>query len=477
MSESCCFTKTLLVSVMLASVSVVSGSIQDKLFYFETLKAKDVEVITKRSIDTDPSSHLTLVHLQGLGRNFNFYLHSSHRLLTRDFSVSTVNGTGHKTPLLINKSAFYEGALLDDKESHVDAVWEEDNLLATITTPEDTYIVEPSWRHLPSSSNHSMIIYKGSDMKSSNYSISHHSHHSCGHKSGVAHPKEEFGKWQSKLYKESGYNESVPFSHSHSNNNHRPRRKSNVEKKTCELMIIADYRYFVAIGRGSSVATVNYMVHTISKVDMIFRATVWDDDDKGILKNMGLKIKKAVVYKEYSPKGHYNSKTNLEYDKLLTFVLALFFNPIELVFNLEEKCPSVSYFTAYYIPDAIFSFNTGLTTTSHSDGSPVLTLRSQLVTGHGHNWGSGHDLETVECSPSSADGENIEYSYCGNSRVDTYAAEECDEGMLEGPAVGLCCDNPYNEECCSLNCTVAPKGTRCRTVAENSSFCLKNTSC
>ena len=46
------------------------------------------------------------------------------------------------------------------------AMWEdEDTLTAKITTADDTYILEPSWRHMPQSDNHTMVVYRKSDVK------------------------------------------------------------------------------------------------------------------------------------------------------------------------------------------------------------------------------------------------------------------------------------------------------------------------
>ena len=56
----------------------------------------------------------------------------------------------------------------DAKNSHVSASWEdEDSFDATIKLHDETYVIEPSWRHLPPDDNYTMIVYKGSDMKMS----------------------------------------------------------------------------------------------------------------------------------------------------------------------------------------------------------------------------------------------------------------------------------------------------------------------
>ncbi|GAB1605762.1 hypothetical protein Ahia01_000858500, partial [Argonauta hians] len=298
-----------------------SGNIHEKLFYFETLKVQDIHVITRRNVDNDPRSQLTLVTFQGLGRQFNFYLHSTQRLLTRDFSASTVDGNEHKTPVFINKHAFYEGALQDDKESHVDAVWEDDDLLATITTSNDTYTVEPSWRHLPDSSNHSMIIYKGSDVKSLYNSTDHSSLHPfCYYQPSVIPPEVEFENHQrNNIYKEPLYNQSIHSNETwnQSNCKHDRRRRDVLPKDNCEVMLIADYTYFKNIGNSRVLKTLYYMMQIMTRVDSIFRSTVWDEDEDGELKGFGVKVKEIRIHTAYSYHYQYNANKTFKARELL----------------------------------------------------------------------------------------------------------------------------------------------------------------
>ncbi|GFU62879.1 ADAM 17-like protease [Trichonephila clavipes] len=55
--------------------------------------------------------------------------------------------------------------LLGEVGTQVSAHIDDGILTAAIRTSEDTYIVEPSWRHVSFKDNSSMIVYRGSDVK------------------------------------------------------------------------------------------------------------------------------------------------------------------------------------------------------------------------------------------------------------------------------------------------------------------------
>ena len=54
----------------------------------------------------------------------------------------------------------------EENTSSVRVTWEDDdNVIATVMTKDDIYVVEPSWRHLPESDNDTMIVYRKSDIQ------------------------------------------------------------------------------------------------------------------------------------------------------------------------------------------------------------------------------------------------------------------------------------------------------------------------
>ena len=61
------------------------------------------------------------------------------------------------------------GNVGEESTSIVRATWEDDSsIIATVRTKDDIYVIEPSWRHAPESDNHTMIIYRKSDVKMDN---------------------------------------------------------------------------------------------------------------------------------------------------------------------------------------------------------------------------------------------------------------------------------------------------------------------
>ena len=155
----------------------------------------------------------------------------------------------------------------------------------------------------------------------------------------------------------------------------------------------------------------------------------------------------------------------------------------------------------------------------------MITREADLVTAHefGHNWGSEHDPDIPECSPSASQGGSYlmytysvsgydvnnkkfspcslrfirkvllakssrcftepEESFCGNLRVE--GDEECDAGLLGSEDRDSCCDencrlrensicSDKNSPCCH-NCQYMQVNAKCR--AANFATCEKDAEC
>ena len=169
--------------------------------------------------------------------------------------------------------------------------------------------------------------------------------------------------------------------------------------------------------------------------------------------------------------------------------------------------------------------NSGLSSSRNHYGQRVITREADLVTAHefGHNWGSEHDPDIPECSPSASQGGSYlmytysvsgydvnnkkfspcslrfirkvllakssrcftepEESFCGNLRVE--GEEECDAGLLGSEDRDPCCDencklregsicSDKNSPCCN-NCQYMAANSKCR--AANYATCEKESSC
>lgn len=71
-------------------------------------------------------------------------------------------------------------------------------------------------------------------------------------------------------------------------------------------------------------------------------------------------------------------------------------------------------FLAYTKGNIPLYLNVGLSSSRNHYGQRVITREADLVTAHefGHNWGSEHDPDTSECSPSARHGGSyLMYTY------------------------------------------------------------------
>ncbi|GIX83682.1 ADAM 17-like protease [Caerostris extrusa] len=116
------------------------------------------------------SSHYQLKYYEilkssDIGRQFRLMLNPSKGLLSSQFKAFTIDKDGQKRSLWVDKDNFLEGRVFGETDTHVSAHIDDGVLTAAIKTTEDTYIIEPSWRHLSHDDNSSMIVYRGSDVK------------------------------------------------------------------------------------------------------------------------------------------------------------------------------------------------------------------------------------------------------------------------------------------------------------------------
>lgn len=491
------------------------GNIHETLRYFETLKLSDIKHRTRRSIDPNHEAHLTEVKVATLGRDFHLYLKPS-KILSPGFKASIVSGSGKLDSIKLSVGTSYSGQVKGDKSAVADVSYDDTgSMLANIVTKEDIYIIEPSWRFLPHSDNHTMVAYRKSDVRFENADNGQHTKSTCGIREGLELDEELHGRISIGSDSEQK---------SDNDRKSRAKRQSASQylgpKTTCQLMVVADYRFFQYMGGSSASQTASYMIHVIQYVNTLYRKTQFDVQG-GAMTNVGFEIGELRIHNESTPSSstlqgrtHYNVKTDFWDTKELleafsadkywkNFCLAHLFTyrkfsngVLGLAYIASERKNAVgglcSPFYSKY-PGVELSLNTGWSSSQNAGGHRILALQAQLVTAHelGHNMGSEHDPETDQCAPSDYDDgkfimypwavsgydkNNLLFSPCSREyifqvlKVKGYHCFKegrgdgafCGNGRIDK---GETCDGGWNtkndlDPCCANDCQLRP-GKKC----------------
>lgn len=504
-----------------------TGKIEGVLTHYETLHTKDIlHGYHKR----DASTQEKVVSFTTLGRHFKLHLIPHVELFSENFHAYSVGENNEKIEIAVDKDSFYKGFDEGDPLSHVRAHVDDGVLSASIDTKEDTYVIEPAWRHVEKSTKQEMIAYRHSDVKS-NITHSHADPKKgtfsfCGHDS----------KHSTVYYKK----DVAPDMRSG-----RKRRAASTLIR-CTLALVADFTFFKAMGGSDKRQSINYMIGVADRVDKIYRDTEWSSEYKGY----GFEITEVTVHTAPGPNDHYNMDrpgvwpikellrtfSKIDWSK---YCLAHLFTyqdfadgviGLAYVGNPKRNAVGGICTERYFTNNMWLYLNTGLSS-SINWGRKLLTEEADIVTAHeiGHNFGSEHDPETQECAPADNQEDGGKYimypasvsgqlpnnkvfspcsrrrilevlksksefcfteprtEICGNYRVEK--GEECDPGGIV-PEDSLCCtkdcklkkgalcSDGYDWPCCK-NCTyTTTKNQSCRiadtTTCSAESFCDGN---
>ncbi|CAH0559389.1 unnamed protein product [Brassicogethes aeneus] len=514
-------------------VTLIEGSIHKNLKYFETIHADDLKhTIVKRGLkeSNHPFNKIKEVHFNTHGKDFRLILSPKKGLLHSKFKAYAVDGDGKETTVHIDHESFLDGRVFGESKSHVSVHIDDGVLTGNIHLPDETYHIEPSWRHLPHLDNKTMITYKQSDVKLS------WEHDNL--------PRDQVGPKMCGYVKEGAEleEEEDNVDNMWENAKHREKRQIDQYEYTptrtrCPLLLVADYRFYQEMGGSNTKTTINYLISLIDRVHKIYNDTIWHDRQEiDGFQGMGFVIKKIVVHNEYtrikSGEAHYNMvRDKWDVRNLLEvfsreythkdFCLAHLFTDLKfeggilgLAYVGSPRRNSVGGICTpeYFKNGYTLYLNSGLSSSRNHYGQRVITREADLVTAHefGHNWGSEHDPDIPECSPSASQGGSFlmytysvsgydvnnkrfspcslrsirkvlqaksgrcfsepEESFCGNLRVE--GEEQCDAGLLGTEDNDACCDkecklrshakcSDKNSPCCQL-CKYMRAGTKCR---------------
>lgn len=501
-------TSLLWIIVLLCHYHLVwSSGITDKLRYYETIKASDIRVRVRRSADQHRGFDMKEIWLNTMGKDFHLALHQSP-VLSSNFKATAINGD-RKEVFAVDRSKFLSGRLYDDPDSSVHVHWDGEVMTASIATQDEVYFVEPSWRHLPPSVNHSMVSYKKSDV------IVDPDAMIGGVKGDFDKPEDFIG-----LELNDGIRlfprEPEPFQRdSESTGSERQKRQviSPIlgPRTVCRLALVADYYFFNNMGRGDRFQTSEFMISLIDRVNGYYKSTVWTDNKEKIIRS-GFEIAEIIVHESYSNSdnnNHYNMADRVNdmsnvldwfgeshvqdfkdmcLGHLFTYQafrgkLGLAYIASPHKYNLGGICSR-----AAYVNGKKQAVNTGVSSFQTPGGSTAMSLPSTLTVTHelGHNWGCEHDPDTSSCSPrSSSGGKFIMYpssttGYQANNQLFSPCSRQYVFKVLESKGydcfseatggIGLCgngridkdeeCDAGKNGDlCCDTDCKLIGQAT------------------
>ena len=302
------------------------SSLTQNLKYYEVIHAEKFgHNIVKRGIhpSTHPYNKIREVNFKALGRDFRLILSPKKGLLHPKFKAVEVDDDEVERPIRIDHETFYDGRVYGETKSRATVHLEPEGMItAKIETPQETYHIEPSWRHITDSDPETMIAYKESDI---NFSWNHDEPDSenegilppkvCGYVKENNTKEEPEEEDLSKTYQK--VEEQLEFFSSETNQSRHKRQAPEfltiLRQTRCPLLLVADYRFFNEMGGGSSKTTVNYLISLIDRVHKIYEDTVWMDKPDGQgFSGMGFIIKKIVVHRKPTEvrqnEQHYNMK-------------------------------------------------------------------------------------------------------------------------------------------------------------------------
>ncbi|XP_030081653.1 ADAM 17-like protease isoform X2 [Drosophila hydei] len=273
-----------------------SVALKRTLRHYEVFHKDDiVHRIVKRGVKQSSNPYNTIKELEfkTLGKNFRVILHPHRDVLHSKFRAYAVDADGNETVVHLDHDNFYTGRVFGELESSVRAHIEDGTLTMSIELPQETYHIEPSWRHLPTAKKHTMVAYKSSDVKFNHAEPGDQVPKTCGYIKEGLELEAKDNELNAREKRQSDQYEYTPT------------------KTRCPLLLVADYRFFQEMGGGNTKTTINYLISLIDRVHKIYNDTVWQDrSDQEGFKGMGFVIKKIVVHSEPTRlrggEAHYN---------------------------------------------------------------------------------------------------------------------------------------------------------------------------
>jgi disintegrin and metalloproteinase domain-containing protein 17 len=237
-----------------------SANLHKNLKYFETLHVDEIKhKIVKRGIKPSINLHNKIreVEFSTLGKNFKLILHPQREVLHQNFKAYSVNADGNETVIHVDHESFFRGRVFGEVTSHVSAHIDNSNLItATIILPDETYHIEPSWRHFTDKNKH-LLAYRASDVKLSWENLNHDDdEHVTPGKCGYVKEGAELESDEDEVLEEPEV-EALGLVRS---KRQADQYEYTPTKTRCPLLLVADYRFFQEMGSSNTKTTISYLV-------------------------------------------------------------------------------------------------------------------------------------------------------------------------------------------------------------------------
>ena len=289
------------------------------LKYYETINKLDIQHhVSRREIDnTDFVKEISFFSHK---EQFELKLRSSDEIFAPDFEAVAIDKDGVERKIDIHKHMYYKGYDIQHENAQVFAHVENGMLTASIYAKDETYIIEPMWRHDNTLKNE-MIVYKTSNV---NWNLT-----DADMKGSLLHPMA------------CGVNSSEQSVPPAERIFHRRKRREIVtEKNTCQLILVADYLFYKNMGNENKATTIDYMLQVADRVNRIYRETKWEVGTK-----IGFQVRKTIVYERFTPSGEKHSRysfcyliINLSLRETLLTTLGGEGNPLRIGEEVMQTC-------------------------------------------------------------------------------------------------------------------------------------------
>ncbi|XP_046555990.1 ADAM 17-like protease [Haliotis rubra] len=408
---------------VLATIHVTGGSLSDSLSYYEVIDHVNIFSRSKRSVDDAEEGLTREFSFHAYNRTFTCHLRPRTEIFSPGFKITVIHGDNSREVVGLQEGNFYTGNVVGVEDSEVHGYFEGEMFTGTVFMDGQLFVIEPMWRHVDEASRLKyrgrMVVYRGSDIK---LDFNQHEARKRGTFCGSVHAEDEADPEDA---------QKPPTSHKGFAGRSK---RSTPSWNTCQLVAVADYRFYQRIGGSDIYTTASYMAGVIERVDALYKSTVWNSAG---LTGLGFEIALMEIY--VSPTTvtgdavHFNmARSSWDTLRLLqvfgqdldfkNYCLAHLFthqsfvnNVLGLAYIASPKTSSVGGICSRVrsINGVQTSLNTALSSTRNENGAVVLAQMADLVTAHelGHNWGSEHDGS--DCSPSSiiGDGKYLMYPY------------------------------------------------------------------